>query len=294
MLDARPGSQDIQPARPSHDWLYYRIYVSSVIELEALLEHVVRPLILPLRRELPDLRWFFLRFTDAGGPHLRFRLSAELPWLSHIQQGLDERLTRAQATNAEPRCVRFGKFLYQPENQKFGERGGVRLAERIFQIGSQTALTCLGDRHRAMRVAYGATQMLLLLAGLPAAQRLGFLHQYSWYWSGGIDRRPQPLSSTVHRLPELTRRAERFIDHIKRVLSDPPTRQLLIDYQSAVWSELRSPERRGVPRSDYFLLFHHIHLMNNRMGVYQVPEAQIARLLWAAELTGIDPSGHLR
>jgi thiopeptide-type bacteriocin biosynthesis protein len=266
--------------RPSEpDWLYYRIYLNDLDDFDTVLETVVRPGIAAWRAELPDLRWFFLRFVDPLGPHVRLRFAADPSCVALMERDWDDRLD-----GIIPAPRRVGKYVYAPEYRKFGDVMGMRLAERIFQLSSETVMACTGERLRDLRTAYGAAHLALLVATLPAEQRLGFLHQYAWYWTGG----PRRTGSSVDpaQAPDaLADAGARVVAAARRVLADSSTREQFLTYRAAYSAESRGSGRIAVPRSDRFLLFHHIHLMHNRMGVYPLVEARLARLLWAAELT---------
>lgn len=265
-----------RPTEP--EWLYYRIYLTEIDQLDTVLDTVVRPGIAAWRAELPNLSWFFLRFVDPLGPHLRLRLAADTASVAALERDWDDRLN---AIAPAPR--RAGKYLYAPEYRKFGDAAGIRLAERIFQLSSDTALGCTRERIRGMRTACGAAHLALLVATLPAEQRLGFLHQYAWYWTGGPNQ--ARISVDPGHAPDvLSETGVRVMAAARRVLADQLTRDQLLAYRAAYCSAMRGPERTAVPRSDRFLLFHHIHLMHNRMGVYPLVEARLARLIWAAEL----------
>ncbi|MFJ1605711.1 thiopeptide-type bacteriocin biosynthesis protein [Streptomyces sp. NPDC088253] len=259
---------------PTHDWLYYRIHVADPAGMQELLEHVVRPALARLRDEIPELRWFFLQFMDVSGLHLRLRLNARQASLIHVESTLQGLLS----------CVRHRgvtKHVYAPETHKFGEGEGMRLAERIFEHGSEAALACLGPRQRSLRTAYAATHMTLMLAPLEPRLRRTFLHQYAWYWSGGpLLRGRLPHGGAI---PDAPARSARLLAQIEWVLSDPGARSVLTGYAEACRRELCSRTRMHIPRTDSFLLFHHIHLMNNRLSVVPSEEAQLARFLWLAD-----------
>ncbi|KZM72691.1 thiopeptide-type bacteriocin biosynthesis protein [Nocardia terpenica] len=278
-------------------WLYYRIYVVGFDEVDDLLESHVRPAITSLRGRFPDLRWFFLRYVDSGGFHLRLRLATAAANIDSCEEYLDRRLTAAleEYDDAEPvRDLsverRFVKRLYEPEYTKFGGPAGVAFAERLLQLGSEAVLSCVGARHRAARPLYGAAHTALMVQGLPSAQRVAFLHQYAWSWSGYAPSRTWQTSEgqlSPHNAAA-RHRARRLRDQIGLVLVDDRTRSALTGYAREFWDLLRSPERALVPRSDYLLVFHHVHLTNNRLGVVPAEEAQIARLLWLGATTAFE------
>ncbi|MER6951360.1 thiopeptide-type bacteriocin biosynthesis protein [Nonomuraea sp. NPDC000554] len=249
---------------PEHGWLYYRVYVADVTEMQLLLEQVLRPILLPLGTD-----WFFLQFQDATGLHLRLRLRGRHGELAVLERTLETEFADAG--------LEYAKCLYAPEYHKFGEGEGMRMAERIFCAGSRAALSCAGPRQRSLRLYYGAAHTALMVAPLPPQERRCFLHQNSWYWYGG------PLSRTVRpRAPVNADQTAPLLSQIGHVLQDDDARAALTGYAEEAWRQLRAPERAHVQRTDTFLLFHHIHLMNNRLGIFRSEEAAISRLLWSA------------
>jgi transposase InsO family protein len=152
--------------------------------------------------------------------------------------------------------------------------------------GSEAALLCAGPRHRARRTAIAAAHTHLITARLPAPQRTAFLHQYAWYWDGR-GRRDAPPGRPLPRLapgdPESARRAEVLQGRIADVLADRELGPVLTSYADDFWRLVREA---ALPRPDYLAAFHHIHLMNNRLGVVPGEEFQIARLLWLRRITG--------
>ncbi|KPI02543.1 Thiopeptide-type bacteriocin biosynthesis domain containing protein [Actinobacteria bacterium OV450] len=258
---------------PAHDWLYYRIHVTGPAGMQDLLERVVRPALARLRDEVPELRWFFLQFMDVSGLHLRLRLNARQASLVHVEGTLQDLLSSVPHRGAT-------QHVYAPETRKFGSGEGMRLAERVFEHGSEAALACLGPRQRSLRTGYAAAHMTLMLAALEPRLRRTFLHQYAWYWSGGpLLRGRLPHGASLADAPA---RSARLLAQVEWVLSDPGARSALTGYAEAYRRELSSPARTHIHRTDTFLLFHHIHLMNNRLGVVPSEEAQLARFLWLA------------
>ena len=79
------------PARSPH-WLYYKIYVGHVADgLEYLITQTLPALV--TRSDVEQ--WFFLRYVDEGGPHLRLRLKARhapSPLRTAVDHAIDEAL----------------------------------------------------------------------------------------------------------------------------------------------------------------------------------------------------------
>ncbi|MBT2405453.1 MULTISPECIES: thiopeptide-type bacteriocin biosynthesis protein [unclassified Streptomyces] len=270
------------------EWLYYRVYVASIAEIRDLVEQVVGPAVRRFTAEDPSLRWFFLQYVDLVGLQLRLRLRGTPSRLARYEEELDDSFRRAldvlgaadgpRGPLAAHRMVT--KRLYEPEHDKFGGPAGVALAERLMQCGSEAALVCAAPQLRPLRISLAAAHTKLMVAGLPAAMRTSFLHQYAWYWSGR-GRRDAPFGRTLPGLspgdPAAIRRTAALRTQIDRVLQVAALRDALTGYVDEFWLRVR---RAGLPRPDYLTAFHHIHLMNNRLGVVPGEEMQIARLLW--------------
>ncbi|GGM48895.1 hypothetical protein GCM10012275_19760 [Longimycelium tulufanense] len=276
-------------------WLYYRVYVAGLDEISDLIERVVKPAIRSLRGSVPDLRWFFLQYMDSAGLHLRLRLGTRERDLDDCEEYLDHEFATAldayDRTGPVPEGSAerwFVKRLYEPEYAKFGGPAGVAFAERLLQLGSEVAVSCAGPRHRAARPLYGAAHTALMVQGLPSAHQVPFLHQYAWSWSGYATSSRTWQTSKGRLSPDdvaARTRAHRLREQVDVVMADDHTRHVLTNYANDFWALMRSPDRRKVRRTDYLLVFHHIHLTNNRLGVFPAEEAQIARLLWIAALT---------
>ncbi|MFG2794366.1 thiopeptide-type bacteriocin biosynthesis protein [Streptomyces sp. NPDC048419] len=275
-----------------HDWLYYRVYVASLTEIRDLVERVVAPTMRRFVTELPGVQWFFLQYIDVLGLHLRLRIYAPLSSITACEAELDQAFTialdnlRAKAGPPTGQVNRMvTKRLYEPEYEKFGGPQGVALAERIMQRGSEAALACARPDLRPLRTAIGAAHTDALIRRLPQKMHIPFLHQYAWYWSGRarIDTPWQPsLPALDHRDPAAIGRARRLRTFIDHVMDDPDTGPILSRYTTDFWHMVST---EGLPRRDYLTAFHHIHLMNNRLGIVPGEEMQIARLLWIERLT---------
>jgi thiopeptide-type bacteriocin biosynthesis protein len=274
------------------DWLYYRIYLPGLGEIRDVVENVVAPSIRKFTAAHPSLKWFFLQYIDQFGFQLRLRLNASAPILASLEPVLDARF--AEAID-DPRVGggpdRIGtidrpivKRLYEPEYAKFGGPEGVALAQKLMQIGSETALCFAQPRYRPKRILLGAAHTHLMVGTLPEAEQTSFLHHYAWYWSarGRHDAPWRPQDAVLApNDPATRRRAVRLARQVEAVLTQPEDRSTLAGYTDRFWSTVRAfrPER-----SEHLIAAHHIHLMNNRLGLVPAEEMRIARLLWLARL----------
>lgn len=248
------------------DWLYYRVQVDVTDAGDHLLRSLVRPVTQRLRAEVPELRWFYLRFLDATGMHVRLRLNAGV--LDHVERVVDGALSESSS---------YHKRVYEPEVEKYG--ADLRLSEDLFQLTSEMALELLAAPQEAKRIGYGAALMLEMISGLPHDSRAGFLHQYNWYWSGGPARRAWQGPAGDGRLRA---QAAGVLAETRKVLAGS-SGEILRRYVRRFWTTAGAARSR----SDYFQLFHHLHLANNRIGVFPATEAALSRLLFLANMTDV-------
>jgi thiopeptide-type bacteriocin biosynthesis protein len=268
-------------ALPAADWLYYRLYAGTPTDLQALLERVVRPLVRTAAGAGAG-RWFFLRFLDGQGYHVRLRWYGDLETIAAIEQHARRALRSAYGserdswmTNPAQRLPEYHTAVYEPEYVKFGGEPGVELAECIFTVSSEAVLTGFDAAYWPRRVAYAAVHMALAVELLPPQQITAFLHQYEWYWCGQ-GRHPrhtaQVRSVAARILPDLESMA-------RQLCSDRAAVGPLRHYVRTLHGALSGRDRPRIARSDAHLLFDHVHLTNNRLGVTPMEEAMLAHLL---------------
>ena len=281
----------------THEWLYYVLYPGSPHKLDAVVEDLIRPAVATVRA-FDVAGWFFLRYADELGAHLRFRVLAPRAVADALDPALrsffDDALERiaGRPSMATPRSwweplgmaggshVGCELGVYEPELEKYGGPAGVRRAERVFEASSELALSVLSpsmneNDRRAVALA-------VMTAGArwsvsPHAWT-AFWQAYAWHWSGGdragADRlRARYAAAAVARAPVARRR-------IEELSSDADFARTVGGYLQALnqcWSE-------GAQDGSQ-LFFHFCHLMNNRLGIPPAEEAYLASLLLALEGT---------
>jgi thiopeptide-type bacteriocin biosynthesis protein len=255
------------------DWLYYRVYPERLPDIQPMLANAV-PELVALAAELdPTMRWFFLRYVDHTGPHLRLRVRSGLDALAVLHE-------RARVLLA-PLARDVVVSLYEPEYAKYDGQVGVDLAERVFQRSSEAAVRLAtgraADAYRRDRLGYGLASIELATRWLPPARRRTFLYQYAWYWAGG---RSGPLRDSVRR--SATAHGAAVLAGARALLDVPPVAAELnagVDLIRETSARARAARLRT---SGWYLLFHHLHLQNNRLGVTPVEEALLAEVLYRA------------
>ena len=267
------------------EWLYYQVYVDRYADTQRVLAAIAAECGGP---SAPP--WFYLRYLDATGLHLRLRWSGTPAELDRTAARFESFLAPGGPGAALP--IRdVGVALYEPELSKWGGPQGLRLAEAVFAVSSASCLALLRDGGWTARPVAAAAAMTTAAGLLPADSRTGFLRQYAWYWTSGPGGGPDPLGPTGSGAPSggvaATRAraaglAPRLADAVGGVIDAPALRS----YRDALAGQLTAALRSGVDRTPAHLLFHQIHLTNNRLGIAPHQEAVLAEALVTA--TGSD------
>ncbi|SCK48469.1 lantibiotic dehydratase [Streptomyces sp. WMMB 322] len=140
----RPYAGHIQPARTTHglgsEWLYLKLHGPARTQDDVLRDRI--PELVGLAGERGADGWFFIRYTDEGGHHLRLRLHSARPaelW-GDVAPAVGELLGRWQREG-----ILRGHSLaqYDPETERYGGPGAQLLAERVFRYDSEAAVELL-------------------------------------------------------------------------------------------------------------------------------------------------------
>ena len=124
---------------PGEDWLSWRIYCPRRTQDTFLREAL--PGLLDAAAGHGAERWFFIRYTDADGHHLRVRLGGP-------RAALDAAVlpaVRGQLA-AAAQAGRIGRHLldgYEPEAERYGGADAIAAAERVFEADSRAAVELL-------------------------------------------------------------------------------------------------------------------------------------------------------
>jgi hypothetical protein len=240
-------------------------------------------------------RWFFLRYFDRRGPHLRLRLHGSAEFCAAMREQMASLIARTlpclgsvQRTplipfNGSDWSIPQGQpgyslATYEPEYEKYGGPEGVAIAEKLFEASSELALQAI-SRPATDWALLGLRMMeLLVCAAHPepnAEQR--FLDHYFWYWSG----QDRPAASDLRmRLESLARQHNaQWRRQLSAVENDPPIKTMLDDYRGAIAATLSRLAANDIPVSAARLCFDYLHVHNNRLGISPHEESWLAALL---------------
>lgn len=283
----------------SDNWLYVKIYPPCSDQIDGVIRQIVGPIVNMARERQELKRWFFIRYMDARGWHVRFRLQGSAEMRNELQAGIDHLAQRVllqvehngprhllPASYAPPPAVArpgpgYELARYEPEYEKYGGNAGVAIAEQLFEASSEVAL-------QAMEVEKGVNRMLLSLCLMkllvnevfhePEARK-SFWDQYLWYWSGqdrqgAAELRASFLRGAQSRRITLARQLPTFC-------ASPQVRRLINQYRVAIVNTIDAlaTAGNGVSEPASGLCFDYMHMNNNRLGVLTLEESYLVALL---------------
>jgi thiopeptide-type bacteriocin biosynthesis protein len=284
-------------------WLYYKIFLGANLGKT---DHVITGALREVARLEQVTRWFYLRYTDEGGPHIRLRLQSdgdvtalrgavepilaraliELPtvppgpYRPTIMPPLSPEAARP-ANSDGSHSLRLELNEYERDIESFGEQG-ITIAEELFFNSSEVSLRVLTDERDQCYSRKTLAPLLMKAIGdhfLPGSGP-SFWNSYTAYWLGS----PVP-GGDDWRLRFHTKAEELRAQGVSVL---PPHDQLpgeaippLSEWRRA--TEAAASAFRTVgdqpARLPSDLAFHFLHSMNNRLGLMPIEEAYFAALI---------------
>lgn len=251
---------------PVAEWLFARLHPrDGAVDLDATVGTVVAPAVRAFEA-LPssqgdDPRWFWLRYVDHAGAHIRLRLRHRPSALERVMPVIE---AAAAAEN-----VSFG--VYEPELLVYGGSEGVARAEECFEHSSRLALVVVDELPWGReRVAVAAALMRCAVAALPPGKQAAYLRGVAAYWTQGAALLPvRNLNVSV---------GDQWLEGSTR------------DLAHAWLARVSGPLDWADAPSRTRWIFRHTHLTLNRLGIPPSGEATIAASLASCiELPGTKP-----
>ncbi len=278
-------------------WLYFKIYVGeAAYAMDSLVTNLLPELVVEAR----PCYWFFLRYYDERGPHIRFRLnvptvgaevaaaaieraiSDAVKKIHYLPQGVHRPLIALDLPTAKRSMYTVGaeKSEYEPEFAKYGGESLIDLAHDAFTISSEVAIAVLAAE-RVGTVSRKSLAPILMNAALeafadeePAAT---FWQKYALFWLGKApDSGASWIASFEAKADELSRSgisvladrldsvAAKAVEQIRENLAKISAAYLQAKVDVETWNSVR---------------FNLCHLMNNRLGFNMIEEAYLACLM---------------
>ncbi len=254
--------------------------------------------------------WFYLRYVDEGGFHVRLRFLAHgdrreeavqrvraecgalldriydfLPNTYRPMVTLPDYLSGDVALPKTDPRLRIETDTYVPEADKYGSRAGIRIAERLFHLSSELAGIVLADeaRNRYSRKTLAPWLMHDAAAAFPARQHADYWSQYSLYWLGGDSAAAQDWLARFRRKAVALREAGQPVCTPEDAM--PAEAAAVVRRWRAGLAEAARAYRTLADGSDArpdVLSLNFSHLMMNRLGIATLEESMLAALLQAS------------
>ncbi len=286
------------------NWLYLKLYLG----------HAANKMDTFIVETIPELitlsgydRWFFMRYSDDLGAHVRLRFQLTRDYtkgkgdfaaavLSLCDKGLMG-LAQYPPTDYRPlvlppgfdpenepgAIVNIVEDLYEPEYDKFGGVRAMPIAEEMFEASSEIALSVLKDESvgkYSRKTIAPCLMNIAIRAFEPREKAHLFWSEYSYFWLGGRTSTAEEWRNRFEiRYSQLQELNIPVISPITElpVEARKPLEQWLRQLRNTAkaYNELEGTSQ--VTGAN--LAFQFIHLMNNRIGISTFEEAYLATLL---------------
>ena len=294
------------------EWWFVRLYTGGFVGADAMISELIPPLVAHAR-ELGIHRWFYMRYMDPSGPHIRLRVRGTRDVLDVMESGYRELVTDLEAALSsgehdhpfvmpvdEKRYLGAAKIggsgaLYEPEYTKYGGIHGVELAEQLFEFSSDLGVWATSWFSKTPDRA-GLAALLLsdaVTSGLDAARFTsvspgsdweGYWDQHLTWWTGDFGPHAQRVRESIRsnvraKMPGVSAQ----LDALAAMPSVTGWRR---NWRAAVHRYVVRAMTEGIDLTPLHLIFHQGHMMTNRLGFLPREEAllgQYARLYRRAE-----------
>lgn len=285
----------------SASWHFYKLYIGSHHDG---MDFLIAEGLTQALAQAADSPWFFLRYIDEKGLHLRVRFllrdnddkAQEAGIYAALHDALN-RLPQRPASLWTPLVsfrdmpsfpahhlpVHCERAEYQPETDVYGGETGIDIAEAFFHHSSEIARAILlaESSHGITRKDFALPLMLAVLERfIPVVRQTAFLDSYATFWLAGSPDIGMMKNSFTDRAWDLI--DENVVLLSPQLRQDAHCAELLTRWQSALEQTRRQYERHCERYNEGLaenLAFQFIHLMNNRLGLSTLDEAWLAVLL---------------
>lgn len=284
--------------KAENDWIHYNIYTGKLEKMDSVIENILFPLIENIQLEIDVKKWFFMRYIDQEGPHLRFRLLVpSTMWkktivfmeeesdsiITHIKEMPDINMQRLLPVGSHtdfPSGVKIELGLYDPEVKKYGGQLGLEYAEDLFQASTKLVGNFISQINEIkvdrFELALNIMKWTVESSSLSQQELYTFIYEYVLYWG---DSGYGQSNMTTH----LLKQAENKSDYIEKVFANGnqfSNNPYMKDYLERLQNLLKlAKDSEDIQQTERSLLFHYLHMMNNRIGVWPIEEAYLAALL---------------
>ncbi len=285
-------------------WLYTKLYLGEADDrADDLLVELGR---LASEQSVFE-EWFFIRYFDESGFHIRFRVrpasgekEAAEQAIANIWAGLSSKMTQflpSQYTpmvempkygneqsllDSIPKVLAANYADYEPEHDKYGGALGISIAERLFARSSELACRILQQEGSSIysRKTMAPLLMSACFTQFKISDPEDYWRQYSQFWLGGDTPAAEDRRDTFFaKGEELMAQGETILEDVSTLPNEAA--KVLEDWTSALKEAYVEYQKikADAEFSNNVLCFNFSHLMLNRLGLTALEESYMAALL---------------
>lgn len=286
------------------DWVYYNIYSGSILKLDNFVEKLVKPVVAEVKKKFTIDNWFFIRYFDETGAHIRLRFLVDQNEFAEIIDYLEVELnakarTLVHEVNEVPKRIlpinlggtshgnessaRAELSLYEPEYKKYGGIIGTELSEKLFSSSSELVIKIVAaiNNNNIDRFFLGIRLMeKIIQIQIPNdVEKYEFLERYIDYWARENMRSQSTLSE---KFKQAAQSRKQLMENLNKMTFEQEIEEAISEYiifHEAIFKKIVSYPEIEVESHEF--CFNYIHMMNNRLGIWPIEEAYLAALLLA-------------
>ncbi|MDO7907923.1 thiopeptide-type bacteriocin biosynthesis protein [Paenibacillus sp. JX-17] len=276
------------------DWVHYHVYPGSLVKLDNGVESVIAPVVKLLQDQYAVKQWFFIRYFDRSGAHLKLRFQVKQrelkEFLSSAESGISSHLAMIESEkplnhqrlipyryDARENIPKYTRNIYEPELTKYINDKYLSLSENLFCSSSELVCMLMKKINSKDINRYEwsliLTERILMGLALEREEITSFHQTNLDYWSGS--------PSMSSRLREAAYHKRDVIDSMMNPQQVERTDSIQGEdaYVTQTVSILKEAEKEYGRSALRHLLFHYSHMMNNRLGIWPIEEAYLSALM---------------
>lgn len=258
---------------PGDEWLTCKLYI-PLAEHDDWLTGPIAQLIASLKQQQVIDGWFFIRYRDEGGAHLRLRLHASDPARIRLLMPAINHWVKPLHVAGSLRHLSFA--TYEREIERYGGDGGIEKAEALFREDSELALRLLSGGAQDSTQAYpkvvlAALSCHMILSALGLSDR----EQQEWAASRGISSKEFVASYRQNRnaLLAVLREYQQKGNAVPEIRTIQCTLAAMRQYGKS-YRHLEQQQNLTVTLSQLASSFVHMHC-NRFLGIDRQAERQV-------------------
>lgn len=245
-------------------WVQYNIYTMHNEDLDLVLTDFV----IPFLKENEVIDFFFIRYIDYFGPHIRLRFFINTSQIDQLHQTINIFYRKEKQKFDISLFLRSS--LYSKENWKYNNCSDIVLVEKYFVTNSKNAISLITSKPtmNEKKIFSLFYSIFLLNEFLNPEEVLDFLKKSFSYW-----------------IPDLNTQKNLFVKSEKskmHIVKQIESVSKINNYKYYVTEDVKLlKEAIGSNKKDTTdFLFHIIHMFNNRLGISPIEEAYLSIIIY--------------